>query len=201
MPREDGYKNLGRDMSYRYIYTKKGDKIKVDREDYDWLVKYRWRIEVKKSGLKYACASINGNRIYMHRLIMGVQNISFKTVEVDHRDGNGINNTRKNLRKCTRKENMLNTKSRKGSSSKYKHVIYNKYTGKYDVQFVFNGELMGGGSFRSEEVAGLVANVLMEYYHKEFARLNDIADIINIKEYRAPEAIINPDYLEYDDLE
>jgi hypothetical protein len=47
-----------------------------------------------------------GSLEYLHRFILGLE--PGDGLEVDHRDGNGLNNTRANMVVCTRKENRQN---------------------------------------------------------------------------------------------
>jgi len=59
---------------------------------------------------------MNGRRVglYMHRLIMFATGIEPPTTAhtiVDHRDGDGLNNTRENLRWSTPRDNRLNVGS------------------------------------------------------------------------------------------
>ena len=54
----------------------------------------------------------------MHQAVMGTFRHPKRWV-VDHIDGNGLNNQRANLRRCTHGQNMLNRKKRKAGSSQY----------------------------------------------------------------------------------
>jgi hypothetical protein len=56
----------------------------------------------------------------MHRYLLGagVGDV------IDHVDGNGLNNTRSNLRKCTRSENAKNAKLKSNSKSGIKGVMF-----------------------------------------------------------------------------
>ena len=80
-------------------------KVKFDEADADLLAPYTWFMS---NG--YAKAeNLNGKgkgypRIYMHRLIMGVQ----KGLEVDHINGDRADNRRENLRVCLHSENCRN---------------------------------------------------------------------------------------------
>jgi hypothetical protein len=55
------------------------------------------------AGKWYATAKRNGHTILMHRVILGVTD---PHVQVDHRDNDGLNNIRDNLRTCTHKQNQ-----------------------------------------------------------------------------------------------
>ncbi|NBJ13296.1 HNH endonuclease [Microvirga arsenatis] len=64
---------------------------------------HRWSVH-KPNGSRtmYARASIRGATVYMHQLIMGQKD----GMEIDHCDGNGLNNTSENLRHVTHAENI-----------------------------------------------------------------------------------------------
>jgi hypothetical protein len=63
-------------------------------------------------GKVYARYDKNGECFYLHRIIMG----SPVGLEVDHVNGNTFNCTRKNLRKATHSENLMNRHTRVGRS-------------------------------------------------------------------------------------
>jgi len=60
----------------------------------------------------YVYASVDGNKLYFHRFIMGVTD---RWAYVDHIDGNTLINTYKNLRICTPRQNGLNFKKKNRS--------------------------------------------------------------------------------------
>lgn len=86
----------------------KGNNVAlVDDEDYDKISSYNWSVITCKT-TKYAkryCGSgyINGRS--MHRMIMQPPD----NLVVDHKDGNGLNNQKSNLRICTRGQNISNS--------------------------------------------------------------------------------------------
>lgn len=104
------------------LYGKK--QILVDNEDYSSMLQHTWYI-IKGVNTFYAVSNICRNgwakRIWMHREILNDPTGKV----VDHKDGNGLNNQKNNLRACTRRENGRNRKSHKGSSSKYLGVSLN----------------------------------------------------------------------------
>ena len=95
------------------ILCSKQGKVKkytfVDDADYDWLSKFRWSSHKTRGGLWCAERALWKNHKYvgmqkMHRLIMKAR----KGQEVDHINRNGMDNRRKNLRICSRSENLIN---------------------------------------------------------------------------------------------
>jgi hypothetical protein len=98
-----------------------------------------------------------------------------KGQEVDHVDGNGLNNRRKNLRFATHQQNCLNRVKRvikvgSKSFSRYKGVkrqrdIFSVYASVNGVETFF-------GSFKNETDAANVYDFYAVKYHGEFAKLN-----------------------------
>jgi hypothetical protein len=81
----------------------------VDDEDVALVGAYRWGLVKAPGGLRYANSQVPlGGHTYahilMHRLILGEQ----AREHTDHRNGNGLDNRRENLRPCTHAENMQN---------------------------------------------------------------------------------------------
>jgi len=104
------------------------DKITlIDDEDYDWLNQWTWNVDsrglyvIRKEKRIYKNGKIHRPLILMHRLIMNAP----KNMEVDHIDGNGLNNQRSNLRIVTRRQNMQNL--HKSKSSIYPGVSWNQH--------------------------------------------------------------------------
>jgi hypothetical protein len=97
------------------IVLTQGYQAIVDNEDVEFLSGFNWSVHEGKYTL-YARAQVNGKRVYMHRLLKP------GATTVDHVDGNGLNNTKENLRETTQSKNNLNTTKRKGVSynSRYK---------------------------------------------------------------------------------
>lgn len=152
------------------LRNRKGDVrawVKVDDEDFDYLNQYRWCLCNKYAFRKQ---TINGKErnIYMHTELMGFP----EKLDVDHIDGDKLNNQRSNLRIATRSQNNGNRGSHKGSSSKYRGVSYEKQTGKWVAQ-ISSKKI---GRFVSEEDAALAYNEAAIKYFGEFAYLNVIDD-------------------------
>ena len=86
----------------KYIVLPDGKFAVLDDRDYLRCAKYKWRtLRSKKNSTLYAQRNLNKGEqgpTLLHRFVLGVD---VKT-RVDHKDGNGLNCQRKNLRKLCR---------------------------------------------------------------------------------------------------
>ena len=147
----------------------------VDDEDYDFISKLSWHI-CDKGYAKSSSIVIDEIRykktIRMHRLIINAS----KGLEIDHINGDKLDNRKQNLRVCSHKENCYNRPSKVGTSSKFKGVSMMKLTSSYKWRAVIrmNGEDYHLGLFESEEDAAIAYNEKAKEFFGEFARLNVI---------------------------
>lgn len=91
----------------------------IDDEDWPLVEHYCWRVHSSR-GWIYA-ASGRRPRIFMHHLILPRR----PGLLTDHRDGNGLNNRRDNLRYATQAQNLANSSyagKQLGAASPYKGV-------------------------------------------------------------------------------
>ena len=138
----------------------------VDDVDFEWLSKFKWQANVRRCTV-YAASSVGT----MHRMIMGV---SDRATYVDHADGNGLNNTRQNLRLCTHQQNLFNMGGNANTSSVFKGVSWSVARGMWVSQIVVGGKNKNIGSFKNEKDAARAYNQFAKDHHGEYARLNDV---------------------------
>jgi hypothetical protein len=157
-----------------YIILPTNEHVFFDEEDAALVSKYSWSRYQRKHTI-YAKTSVwNPNTkkrdtLYLHRVLMDAS----PEVFIDHKDGNGLNCRRGNLRAASRSNNAHNSKPRKGSSP-YKGVHWTKCFRRWDSQITFSGTRIHVGSFKTDREAAIAYNIAALKYHGEFARLNDI---------------------------
>jgi hypothetical protein len=141
----------------------------VDPQDYEKLAGLNWLLNEYSNLSRYAVKMEGNNIVRMHRIIM---NAPAGTI-VDHRDRNGLNNTRKNLRFATRTQNNCNVRRKtETKTSKYKGVSFVPKTQKWRAQIKYNGISKHLGYFENEEDAARAYDEAAKEYHGEFAVLN-----------------------------
>lgn len=156
----------------------------IDDEDFEFVNKHKWYVR-KTPYTDYIFSNINGKTTTLHRLIM---NVTDPKILVDHKDRNGLNNTRSNLRLCNNSENQKNKKA--SGNSKYLGVYFHtskmRYFRKKTKDYVVyirqgyiahikaNGKYIHLGYFKDEVRAAMVYNEAAKKYHGEFANLNEI---------------------------
>lgn len=142
----------------------------VDEGDYEWLSKWRWFFTkggyvvraAKKSDI--GCA-LTRKHVRMHREIVG-EDIAFG-LDVDHVDGNPLNNTRRNLRVATKAENGRNRKGH--GPSGFKGVYLRSDTGKFAAQIKVNRKAVSLGSYTTPERAHQAYCKAADRLHGDFA--------------------------------
>lgn len=145
----------------------------VDDESFEYLSQWKWFAEkigrtwYASRGLYDPIKKRHGKMLRMHRVIM--KNPIKKLV--DHKDRNGLNNQRCNLRVCTKSTNAMNYERIK-SKTGYRGVCMTK--NKWSSGIKVNYKRINLGVFLTPELAALAYNKAAIKYHKEFAILNEI---------------------------
>jgi hypothetical protein len=151
----------------REIPLTQGKVALVDDEDYERLSCHKWRA-LRNKNRWYAMRDGGGRKILMHREIMGAP----QGLQVDHIDGNGLNNQSCNLRICTNAENQHNQGVRSSNTSGFKGVSWYKRYRKWQVAIRIDGERKYLGYFSNKVEAARAYDNAAKRYHGEFARLN-----------------------------
>lgn len=143
----------------------RGQYAVIDDEDCLTVLWHNWHA-VKTSSGWYARSWINGKEVHLHRFLMQCK----KGVIIDHRDGNGLNCQRNNIRVATRQQNIWNSRKRKNSNSRYKGVW--KSLKKWRAYLKDGKRRINLGTFTTQEQAAMAYDRAAKKVCGEFARLN-----------------------------
>lgn len=157
------------------VCLSRGMEAKIDKADSDNIAAHKWSaLKASGNGARapkfYAARTvvIDGKQktILMHREVVGAG----QGEVVDHIDGNTLNNRRSNLRRCTNRQNSLNSGAHKRANrtSQFKGVCWDRGCGKWRVGF--RGKYIG--VFDSEIEAAKAYDRVAAAFDPDFARLN-----------------------------
>ncbi len=150
----------------------RGKHTIVDAEDYDKLIKFNWALLRTQCGQEYAIST--GNKVPMHRIIMK----SKKNTQIDHKNHNGLDNRKINLRQCTPTQNQCNrrknkTQNKKPCVSKYKGIHKQSQRNKcWVAQISIKGNRKTIGYYKNEVDAAIAYDKTATNFFGEFAYLN-----------------------------
>lgn len=145
----------------------------IDAADLPLVEGYTWYAQQNR-GTWYAATTTpivprkQRKHLSMHRLILGLDT---GDPEVDHKNWNGLDNRRANLRIATGHQNQGNTrKSKAGLTSQYKGVSWDR--GRWKAYIKMDGKHVHLGRFTSEIEAARAYNRAALEYFGEFANIN-----------------------------
>ena len=162
------------------IELTQGYKALVDDEDFERVSQFRWHAVVEKSKGKnkrlrsvYAQRALpreNGkqHKERMHRFILGVGAV----VEVDHKDSDGLNNQKDNIRKATDEQNAQNMRKQENKTSRFKGVYWYKLRNCWRAKIRVKGVLKSLGYYKEERNGALAYDEAARKFFGEFALTN-----------------------------
>lgn len=155
----------------------------ISDADAEAIYQFKWHA-VRIHNAWYAAASVGGTRIYMHRFVLSPPD----NAEIDHINGNGLDNRRSNLRICTHAQNLANQQpqSRK-KYSRFKGVTWCKRDKIWIAQIKVAQRRYSLGRYDDEADAARAYNRAATKHFGDFARLNDIPEPLQKPQQRTLE--------------
>lgn len=159
------------------IELSQGKYAEIDEADLYLVMQYRWH--AMKGGKNfYALTNVrkpDGSRtmLSLHRLL-----VKPGVLHVDHRNGDGLDNTRGNLRVCTHKENQSNKQLRSDNTSGFKGVYWHKSPSTWRAQIYINGANKNLGSFATALDGALKYDAAAVEEYGEFALTNKMLGLL-----------------------
>ncbi len=150
----------------KYINITKGKRVLVDDDDFKFLNQWHWYWHTGYAARRLNLGINKSKILLMHRALLSVP----ENKEVDHINGDRLDNRKANLRIVSHQENMQNMKKRVNSTSKFRGVSFHK--GAWDVQLWNNGKHIYIGRFKDEIQAAKIADSESIKLFGKLAKLN-----------------------------
>lgn len=169
-----------------FVPLNRGYVAIVSPEDAEAVKARTWHCKIDPTGRAYAVGHVpgsgkRGRQERMHRFILGAK----AGWLVDHKDGDGLNNTRENLRVCVSAENARNCrKYSRARTSKFKGVCLQP-DGRWRAQICVAYHKINLGSYTTEIMAARVYDAAALEHFGEFARLNFAMEAIGQPKIKA----------------
>jgi len=144
-------------------------KAIIDIEDIEKCKTLTWHIKRYKNR-EYCNGKINRKNIRLHRFLLDYFKQEF---EIDHIDGNGLNNRKNNLRKVTHQQNMMNQRVLpKNNTSGYIGIYFDNKLKKYISQIKVNQKKIHIGVFSDIKDAILARREAELKYFSKYKSIN-----------------------------
>jgi hypothetical protein len=142
----------------------------VDDADWPQVDAYKWHAVEARPGIFYAETRLRNARcpLRMHRFLLDAQTGQV----IDHRNHNGLDNRRGNIRFCTITQNNQNQKLSRRNTTGYKGVSWHSQAQKYQVFISLDGRNRNLGLFSDVIEAAQAYDRAAQGLYGEFASLN-----------------------------
>lgn len=161
---------------YGIGYTNKGEEFYFDKEDYDLIKDYCWRID-PNYGYVITDARIGDDspqkKIRLHRLVLNDWDYSH---DIDHIHHNKFDNRKEFLRICDRSHNQMNKKKQSNNTTGVTGVYWDKPRQKWKAQIMVNQKTINIGRYDSMEEAIKARKAAEIKYFGEYRYQGDKCD-------------------------
>jgi hypothetical protein len=159
----------------REIELTQGKAAIVDDGDYAALSRSKWQAKRGKAGAWYARRTVGKwpfqRVMWMHRAIMEMHGVDIAGLEVDHRNGDGLDNRFENLRVATHAQNVQNQRVRADNTSGLKGVSWDSRHDRWAAGIEVGGVHRHLGYFVNKAEAGAAYRRAARELHGDFANI------------------------------
>lgn len=158
-----------------FVTLSKGYVAVIDATDVPIVDGYNWcaKIDRRSDGTVRSVYAVRNSKhdgrntlVHLHRVLLCAP----EGLEVDHKDGDGLNNRRSNIRLASRRENQRNQRRNTSNSSGVKGVSFYKSRAKWHARIKRDGKRFHLGFFASLEEAASAYKQASAQMHGEFGR-------------------------------
>ena len=150
-----------------------GKQVLVDDEDYDRLSQYPWWSSGKGYARRTERNAAGRTTFYMHRELMQCP----ARLQVDHVNGDGLDNRKENLRVCTRSQNGGHILAASRALSGFRGVWWKKDKRRWQAEIMVNRQRVYLGRFGTSEEAAKAYDAAAIRLRGPFATLNFTVEI------------------------
>lgn len=153
----------------KLIKLTQGQVALVDDADFEWLDQWKWCAYKNRYGKFCAARQASAPKrrtIYLSRLICG----AVVGEQIDHKNGDSLDNRRCNLRFCTASQNQWNRSAQKDNTSGFKGVTWHKQHSLWMARINVYSRQIHLGLFSTAVEAGRAYKIAARKYHGEFSR-------------------------------
>lgn len=144
----------------------------IDSTDIQRVQSYKWRIS-KKRHKTYVIQGSGSNQTYLARFILNYDG----PLEVDHINGDSLDNRKCNLRIVTRQANTLNLCAKDSSQTQIRGVSYSVRDKLYKVDFRIHGARLYFKGFQTLAEAAYLRLLCEEHYLGEYRNHENVKQI------------------------
>ena len=173
MTTKEGVNGLKSEM----IELTQGKVAIADAEDFQWLSEFKWHAH-ERGRSWYARRAASKKTIFMHRAILEHHGYDLTSGEVDHINGDGLDNRKSNLQVISHAENIRKSRVQINNKSGFRGVSWHKGDRRWQVVIEVDNIKNYIGSFRSKIAAALAYDRAAKKCFGKFAKLN-LPDIKN----------------------
>ncbi len=138
----------------KVIYATNGGSILVDDVDYDYLSQWSWSVTNGHAMRSQYDATLKRSPTISMADVVAERAGIFHPDQLDHKNQNGLDNQRHNLRAATKSQNMMNRGLQSNNTSGYPGVDFNQAKQRWRGRVKKDGRVIWQGFFNSAEDAG-----------------------------------------------